>query len=578
MKRTITISILLAVTTLAMAQSAAPLSYMYDAFSYGSNNYYGTARSIALANAMTAVGGDMGSVNINPAGSAVATYGQFVISPGLTLSTMSSSYSALGNSPASGSNSDRNANVNLPNIAVSIISETGRASGVRNHAFGITVNQSQNYNMYFLAGGQNSYTSLLAEYARAADGFSHDALNDYDTGVSWDLVSGYRGRLFGGIGDNHYAGNNERDMYDFFAIPAALRQTYSVTVAGTKTDLVFNYGLNVSDRFFFGVNLGMPILKQSYLEAYYESPLNGYENFYICLPDRDGYDVDTYYTGSSYKFNKAVSGTGIYAKVGVIFLPVTNLRIGAAIQSPTLFSVTETMRYSAASNYENASCNASSVSPVDEWSFNMRSPFSFNVGAAYTFGQRGFLSVDYELTDYSTIRMSELGQIGYNSESDYFYMVNQTSSRFGGCSHSMRVGGEFKVNPAISIRAGYSFTTSPEKYYTDATDSRIKVTADDFYYNMPMWAGRLSSPHYYGDKNTSFSLGAGYSSPGAFFADIAFRMNKYPSKTYMPYYDYNHYDINGEWHEVGTGSVEYSPRVYTDRKLFDFALTLGWRF
>ena len=60
---------------------AAGAQNMYDAINLSEVNYFGTARSMALGNAVTAVGGDLGTVNINPAGSAVAGYSQFTISP-----------------------------------------------------------------------------------------------------------------------------------------------------------------------------------------------------------------------------------------------------------------------------------------------------------------------------------------------------------------------------------------------------------------------------------------------------------------------------------------------------------------
>ena len=51
------------------AAVAAGAQTMYDAMNYSQNNYYGTARSMALGNAVTAVGGDLGTI-----GSAVAGY------------------------------------------------------------------------------------------------------------------------------------------------------------------------------------------------------------------------------------------------------------------------------------------------------------------------------------------------------------------------------------------------------------------------------------------------------------------------------------------------------------------------
>ena len=39
-----------------------------EALLFGENTYYGTARSAGLGNAVTALGGDLGSIGINPAG------------------------------------------------------------------------------------------------------------------------------------------------------------------------------------------------------------------------------------------------------------------------------------------------------------------------------------------------------------------------------------------------------------------------------------------------------------------------------------------------------------------------------
>ena len=79
MKRTILLLTAFGIVSGAGAQT------MYDAFTYSENTYYGTARSVAMGNAFTALGGDMGGIAINPAGSAVASYGQVTISPALNI-------------------------------------------------------------------------------------------------------------------------------------------------------------------------------------------------------------------------------------------------------------------------------------------------------------------------------------------------------------------------------------------------------------------------------------------------------------------------------------------------------------
>ena len=66
----------LATATAGHAQTAA------DAYSYSSIDYYGTARSIAMGNAFTALGGDIGGISINPAGSGVYRYSELEFSFG----------------------------------------------------------------------------------------------------------------------------------------------------------------------------------------------------------------------------------------------------------------------------------------------------------------------------------------------------------------------------------------------------------------------------------------------------------------------------------------------------------------
>ena len=73
---------------LALAAGGAFAQTMADAYQFSENNYEGTARTIAMGNAFTALGGDLGSVTINPAGSAVARYSQFTVTPSVYISVM----------------------------------------------------------------------------------------------------------------------------------------------------------------------------------------------------------------------------------------------------------------------------------------------------------------------------------------------------------------------------------------------------------------------------------------------------------------------------------------------------------
>ena len=101
------------------------------------------------------------------------------------------------------------------------------------------------------------------------------------------------------------------------------------------------------------------------------------------------------------------------------------------------------------------------------------------------------------------------------------------------------------------------------------------MTAGDFLSDFNSYKGNLKqlvSSRYYGDRTTSLSLGAGYSSPGSFFVDLAVKCTRYPDTVFSPYYDYDNYNAAGMM--VSTKS----PRITNTPTLWNAALTLGWRF
>ena len=72
---------------LLLAGLSAGAQEWQDAYLFSQNSYGGTARSIGLGNAMTALGGDPGSLTFNPAGSSVSSYSQFEFTNGLSIAS-----------------------------------------------------------------------------------------------------------------------------------------------------------------------------------------------------------------------------------------------------------------------------------------------------------------------------------------------------------------------------------------------------------------------------------------------------------------------------------------------------------
>ncbi len=519
-----------------------------DALLFSENEYEGTARTMAMGNAFTALGGDLGSIGLNPAGSAVAGYSQVTLTPGITIS----SSTAQGVSPYSDGSlpyferkmKSSMTNFAVPNLGVIINFDTHRTSGLKNFAFGIVVNKTASWDEDVYATGTNSTTSFMGSMAYDAtmDGLTGTDLNADDAFdfMPWKPTVGYQSGMistFGGY-DDQFVGASEL-VYDNgeVALGGLLNQSYGRRVKGEKYDYVINFGANISDFIYFGANLGISSLDYVYRE-YFREVAGDPADFEIGLTSGE----TIYFNDMRYQYDYAAAGTGYYGKFGVIVTPGAGIRVGAAIQTPTVTRIKEEWHHSGETTYTNSNYNAYAESPWGENEYKVVSPLRANFGFAYTIGKFGVVSADYELCSYNQMKFKSS-----DYDRDYFENLNEDIKASFRTAHSLRVGAEFKPIAELAIRAGYGLTTSPEQYvYEVEGASKIKT------------------------QNVSFGLG--YSSKKSFFTDLAVRYNILADEYFMPYNDYM-YDADGYIVENG-----FAPELLNKKNLWKVALTLGWRF
>lgn len=547
---------------MAVQASAQDMAY---AKQLSSTNYYGTARSMALGNAVTALGGDLGTYGINPAGSAVSRYGQFTVTPGLTVSGVNTEYRVGG---ASSFNKDSHARFVMPNIGLSMIMDTGEDWGLKSVTFAFTANTTNSFLSYSRGRGSNRVNSMLGNLAAEAGYYPAADLSSSDKSP-WDLYAAYQagqimpyGSAGAFVGSNQLIGGADAYCY----LPGELMQTSDHDEYGHKTDLLINMGFNISDRLFLGFNLGMPMLSYYRQDVFNEVSVNP-DMFPISFHnDKTGLDEVTSFQSATNVFKLATDASGIYAKFGVIYVPVDGLRIGAAIQTPTAMTISEQWINTADVRYSNSKFDGDGRSPQGEYQYNLRTPYLFNAGVAYAFGGNGLISLDYEVSDYSVMKYSEVNADMFSD--DNFRDVNEINNLFCGASHSLRAGVEFKFFNAFAVRGGYAMTTDPELEWSDSKGQT--VTADNYSKSM-----KLTVSKHRNAPMQSLSAGLGYSSPGPFFADIAARMTQYPSVRYLPYYyiDYPAVDKNNN-----AVAASESPVETIKRNLWDVMVTIGWRF
>ena len=542
MRKTALIIIMAFAAVCGYAQTA------YDALLFSENNYEGTARTVAMGNAFTALGGDIGSVTINPAGSAVAGYSQVTLTPALTISANTTK----GVSPFTDGNlpyfeKEMRSSItrfSMPNLGVTLNFDTHRTSGLKNVSIGFLMNRSASWDDDVYASGTNNSTSFMGSMAYDATvngylGADLGAKDAYDF-MPWKPVVGYQSGMistFGGY-DDQFVGASEV-IYDNgeVAIGGPLAQSYGRSVKGGKEDYVFNIGTNFSDFIYLGANLGISSLDYGYDEYFKEGAIDP-SDFEIVMSNGDR----LYFKDMSYRYSYSAAGTGYYGKFGVIITPGFGFRLGAAIQTPTVNRINEEWQMSGETSYTDADYKAYAKSPYGSGTYTMISPFRVNFGLAYTLGQLAVISADYEMSDY--------GQMKYRTDGidrDYFENINTEIRECFGISHIIRIGAEVRPVSGLAIRAGYRAATSPELY--DSWGEKLPVS-----------------------KTQNLSFGLGYSSKNSFFADLAVRKTIMPKEYFMPYADYM-FDADGNIIESA-----YAPEIMIDRNLWKVLLTFGWRF
>lgn len=555
MKKTVITILMALVAVSSFAQSA------YSALTLSENDYEGTARTAAMGNAFTALGGDLGAVSINPASSAVAKYSQFSITPGLSIvSTTASGVSPYENGDQpyfERTIQSSRTKFSLPNIGIALNFDTGRKSGVKNISAAFVINKTATYDQNVYAAGTNSTTSFMGQmaYEASINGYPSSDLGSQDAFnlMPWKPVIGYNTGMIDPY-DDIYVGATEKVYDDKTAFMAGtVNQAYGRNISGGKYEYILNFGMNISDFLYLGVNLSTHSIDYSYSEYFKESAVDP-DEFKISYVGNDGNEIPEltkYFNTMKYNMSYTYTGSALSAKFGAIITPMQGLRIGAAIQTPTITTIEESWTESGETEFSGVGGGKySSESPYGENNWSFRTPLKANFGLAYTFGSFGLISADYELCDYSNTRY----QSSRYTERSILEEINDEMKNSYGLSQKVRVGMEIKPCPAFAVRAGYNLNVSAEKAIWDGFE----------YVNI--------NPTY----SHKAAVGLGFSSNKSFFADIACSRAFLPKEYFMPYSDYVFtYTKEGD---IAVDPNYYAPEILIKSSLWNVILTLGFRF
>ena len=457
---------------MATAQNA------YDALRFSQQYTEGTARSVAMGNAFTALGGDMGGITVNPASSAVYRYSEFIITPSVTNASTNTSYPYLGVSQPSAKT-----RAGISNFGFVGSYNTGREhAGLVSWSFGLVLTKQNNFTNSMKVFGRTNSSSWLSGLAYNTDGIYAPEMdiNDgnnpfFSSNASWNSILGWNTSLLDtlpGTADQYIAATENLNG-DLISVGGDLDQHFKSISVGNITEATINFGGNFSNKLFFGVNIGIHSIQYKYEEHYGEDAINfsQFNSGFKCFE-------------AGYRYRAA--GTGVNLKAGLIYLPTSWLRIGAGISTPTWMNLNEEWENNMQSQFSDGySQNLSS--PLGTYNYNLTAPFRWNVGAAATLGVLGVLSVDYESVNYTQARLNDGSSFyGYADENDDIQKLLAKQN-------IIRAGAEVNVSPAFALRAGYQYYSSP--YANGSSDDArhvgslgagysVKCGASDFFVDL----------------------------------------------------------------------------------------------
>ncbi len=431
-----------------------------DALRYSQFQVQGTARSGAMGNAFGALGGDFTSVSINPAGLGLYRSGEFVITP-------KSSYTQVESSYWGTSVEDTDYKFTLSNVSYVSAIQTGAGSeiGLVGINIGIGYNRLKEFNSNAYVVGNNingSYMDYFADNANA------DVWNDYYEELAWntDMLL--------------YDENNDEYWHDMQDAGYGQNQRKSISKSGSIDEYSLAIGLNFNHKLYLGASWGIDYL-------YYRESTRIFET--------DEQNNIPYFNEFTFNSYLRTSGYGNNFKFGAIFKPIHEIRLGVSIHTPTYYNLHDVFETSMHSNitYDDGTESYDEYSPTNNYDYKLQTPMRTTFSGAFLIAKKGLLSVDYELVNYGNAKLKNGGD-GYG-----FYDENLDISEAYKSSGNLRIGGEYMISKAVSLRGGYELHQSA--------------------YNSNSFGA--SQPNSDSDLMV-YSGGLGYKS-GLFFADVAYR-------------------------------------------------------
>lgn len=449
----------------------------------------GSARFQGLGGAGVALGGDVSSAFLNPAGLGFYNRSQAVITPKFLNANSDISFLNSQSSTFDTDFSIGNFGVVINNTKDDIV-----PADYRGGSFAITYNQTNNYSFNYDYGqGENTF-SILDEFALQSEGIPGNELNQ---NVANDNFIGYPEAAF----DQYLISPNPSGVEYVASIPIGTTslQQGSVEENGRQSQWNFAYGGNYKDKVYFGASVGFKSFSYEKITRFSEQPR--YTDQYV-QDVQDGFPYFPVDDQLSINYVRSVSldeflfinGNGINASLGLIYRPVNELTLGFSYVTPTFYGLTEEYFFDLQSEVEGIQ-ETDDSEPFDITGadmvegnrnfadYTLSSPSRISGGFAYFFEKYGFITADVEYVNYASN--------AFNSNDFNTGSINEDIDEILEPVINYKIGGEFRYN-IFRLRGGYAMYTDPTQYNNDGLDRDRTVISGGVGINTPKFFADLA--------------------------------------------------------------------------------------
>ncbi|WP_338408083.1 outer membrane protein transport protein [uncultured Flavobacterium sp.] len=424
----------------SFAFSIAQSQEITDALRYSQENLTGSARYRAMSGAFGALGGDLSSINANPAGSAIFSNNQIAV-------TLSNFYTKNNSNYFGTETTTENSSFDL-NQAGGVFVFKDPNKDWKKFSVAVNYENRNNFNNYLFSAGTNTINSVANYFLSYANGVPLDVLNnstyqELDHGGQQAFL-GYQGYIINPIDEN----DPNNTLYTSSVRSGGnYYQENSIHSNGYNGNLSFNTATSYKDKLYLGINLNSHFTDFTQTSSIYEDNNNTLDS--NDRVNRLQFDNDLHTTGTGFSF-----------QLGAIAKVTNEIRLGLAYESPTWYRLSDELSQKLTS----VSGNIDGQLPQDEVDpriinyyapYTLQTPSKFTGSFAYIFGKSGLISIDYIMKNY--------GNTKFRPEKDsYFRNLNSYMNTVLNNTGEIRIGTEYKINK-WSLRGGYRFEQSPYK-------------------------------------------------------------------------------------------------------------------